>query len=622
MNCLILIPWLKSDQKYPVPGYIIFPMGIGYISAALKKMDGIKVVSCDLNHVNGDRKDFIRDIIKKEKIDVLLSGGVCAIYSSLNEIFETAKKAAPRLITVTGGPIITGDAEAAMEALEFADYGIIGEGDETAPELIMALAEGRDPATVPGLIFRKGGALLTTANRKAPADISVLPWCDFDGFDFKTFLGQELALLPSTSLLPFEKISLPLLSARSCVNRCTFCFHKKGDTYRRRDLDDMFHELDNLLEKYDITNFHMVDDMLGSPLARLKDFCGRIKKYGRPWMASLRVVDMNAEAAKALKDAGCRAVCLGLESASDRILASMKKGITVQQIENALETAQEAGLVAFGSFIFCDPEETPESCHQTLEWFLAHPQYNISFLPLQYYPGSEIYWKAVSMGKITDRVEYLQNSNKAGAFLLNCTSMSDEEYFHIINVKLPEYQRRRYLLLPELEDVSVCLEKGRTSILGRCSHCKKELRFNKVSFVASHDPLVCQHCATLHSTSFPYRKFSIEANLKYLLNRYGKIAVWGIGNQVRSFIDPEWLSHPDIVLVDTLRSDPFGDKELLRPESLKDSGVQAAVIPQDYRARNGTFPAREIRRLASELGVKDFVTYEDLFYADLKEDGL
>lgn len=60
-----------------------------------------------------------------------------------------------------------------------------------------------------------------------------------------------------------------------------------------------------------------------------------------------------------LKAAGLFYISYGLESASEPILKSMRKKITVPMIDRALEATRECGIGIQGNFLYGDPAETP-----------------------------------------------------------------------------------------------------------------------------------------------------------------------------------------------------------------------------------------------------------------------
>jgi radical SAM superfamily enzyme YgiQ (UPF0313 family) len=94
---------------------------------------------------------------------------------------------------------------------------------------------------------------------------------------------------------------------------------------------------------------------------------------------------------KAARKAGCYRVYLGLESASDRILAAMKKQITLADIFKGVANAKKAGLEVHGYFMLGFEEETLDEIMQTIDLACSLDLEFASFLVTTYGPGMAMY---------------------------------------------------------------------------------------------------------------------------------------------------------------------------------------------------------------------------------------
>jgi len=77
-------------------------------------------------------------------------------------VFREVKGARTGSVFIAGGPHPSGCPE---ETLEYFDYVVIGEGEETLPELVRALEEGGDASGVKGIAYKKGGKVIFTPKR-------------------------------------------------------------------------------------------------------------------------------------------------------------------------------------------------------------------------------------------------------------------------------------------------------------------------------------------------------------------------------------------------------------------------------------------------------------------------
>jgi radical SAM superfamily enzyme YgiQ (UPF0313 family) len=144
---------------------------------------------------------------------------------------------------------------------------------------------------------------------------------------------------------------------------------------------------------------------------------------------------------KALKDSHCRYVFLGIESADNRILKSMRKNITIEQVEHALELTINAGLDTRSTIILGDEVETVESAYKTINWWLEHRKFSSIVIDMIIaFPGSTLYKNARKNGRIPDPIKFLQD----GCPIINLsTEISDEEYLKLVD-EVSHYNQIQY----------------------------------------------------------------------------------------------------------------------------------------------------------------------------------
>jgi len=421
MKHLVVVPRITAK----VNDWYHFPIGIAYISAVLKKA-GFSVFTLNLNHLSGSVAGIIRDEVTKNGIDVVMTGGLTGQYGAMREVFEAAKAIRPSIVTVAGGGLISSAPEPAMEALQFADYGVIGEGEIIICELCSAL-ENRTPVeAVSGLVLKQNSRWVRTPGEPAPVDIDKLPLPDYEGLAIDNLLRSVPNIVGIS-----DYNTLPIITGRSCPYSCSFCFHPSGQKFRQRSLDEVFKEIDYLVERFGVKYLAIVDELflVKKKLSRVEEFCRRIKPYGIKWLANFRVPDITEEIVEMLKDANCRTMAFGVESADNRILKSMNKKITIEQTERALDIVYRAGIGIQGVLIFGDIAETLESAKRTIEWWKNNIRYELQLSAIITYPGTEIYQYALKTGRIADEVKFI----KDGCPIVKLSDMSDDEYKWLFN---------------------------------------------------------------------------------------------------------------------------------------------------------------------------------------------
>ena len=132
------------------------------------------------------------------------------------------KQRHPNIVTVFGGANF--DSEMGPElvrAIDCIDIAVIGEGDETFPRLLTALAAGTDLDAVPGLARRSDGHVKVTPPASATVRLDDLPTPDYDEY-FQH--AEDLGVLPRVG---HRNVWLPIETARGCwwgaKHHCTFC---------------------------------------------------------------------------------------------------------------------------------------------------------------------------------------------------------------------------------------------------------------------------------------------------------------------------------------------------------------------------------------------------------------
>lgn len=519
----------------------LMPYGILYISSALKIMkDSAEVLTQNLTYLKEARSDFWIRMIKQENVDVIAMGGYSWQCSIMREICAEIRKIPEhKTIIVVGGGIITTNPLVAMEALEEADIGIIGEGEEAICELADKINTGGDISAIPGLVFKREGEWVLTQKRKYQWNLDARPFPDREGFDYSVFIQQSYAE-------PYFGI----FASRSCAFHCTFCFHY--EPYRQRSLDSVFAELDVIMKEYNNPSFiHFYDELFSVNKERVKEFCQRIKKYQITYEIYLRVTDITVELVSLLKESGCVTIGIGLESYSDNILRSMNKKITSQDIDRALKILEECQVGVMGNFILGDPRDTEETVQESLRFRDEHPEYNINIYMIRTLPGSDIYQYALSHGFIKDEIDFLRKDCP----YINISQLTDERWKELSDLCVQEtIYSERYLTDFELKPLSFHANNGYgegiyTMICPKC-RMRTILRSTLMRFIPKH---VCEGCHSRFSID-PLRYFEAES---YQFDRKLHYVIWGC-NELVHYLLKEYDFLKDYVELVDKNSDIVG----------------------------------------------------------------
>jgi len=299
----------------------------------------------------------------------------------------------------------------------------------TMTELAGYLCQNEDPRNIDGIAYldKDKNKVIVNRNRARVNNLDELPFPDYESFGFDQWKSLIRFSGQAGILDKYDNLNyVQMLGSRSCPFSCTFCYHHMGQKYSERSLDNIFKEIDYLVEKHKVNFFFFLDELLSANPARLMEFARRIKNYPiYGWVGSFRVTDTNVERLKILKDSRLMVMGYGIENINDSILKSMNKRITRAEIENALKAHHEVGLFCAGNIILGDPAETKETLKYSIDYWLNHPEYNLNLIFLMPIPDSKIYRIALEKNLIKDKLRHIRDNFP----MVNLTAISDKEFY-------------------------------------------------------------------------------------------------------------------------------------------------------------------------------------------------
>ena len=229
------------------------------------------------------------------------------------------------------------------------DHLVQGEGEIAFPALLESLARG-EPS--PRLI------------RGRPPDLDTLPFVDRDLFDVRAELDHSFY----PGVLGLDPPLVTIIAGRGCTYNCSFCQPAErllfGPVVRRRSVASVIAELKELRDRYAFRSLMIHDDCLLEDPAWVVDFARayRAESFGQPFYCQGRadLICRHESALALLVEAGLRAISVGFESGSDRVLRLLRKGVTVEQNRRAAAICHRLGLRIFGNYMLGLPTETPD----------------------------------------------------------------------------------------------------------------------------------------------------------------------------------------------------------------------------------------------------------------------
>jgi radical SAM superfamily enzyme YgiQ (UPF0313 family) len=147
------------------------------------------------------------------------------------------------------------------------------------------------------------------------------------------------------------------------------------------------------------------------------DICAGIKKRNITGLTlscrnGVRADTIDREMLIAMKEAGFNYLAFGVESGSEKMLKSIKKGEKLQDVENAIREACDLGYMVTLFFILGLPHETEQDAYESLKLAIKYPVFDIRFYNPIPFPGTELFEWIKNNGRFKeDEGTYLNHSS-------------------------------------------------------------------------------------------------------------------------------------------------------------------------------------------------------------------
>ncbi|MBI5882688.1 MAG: radical SAM protein [Elusimicrobia bacterium] len=276
-------------------------------------------------------------------------------------ILRSAKEVDPRIKTVLGGPHPTFMPQEVLESAAGAvDYILLGEGEETLSQLMMAERTG-SVEEVAGIAFLKDGKAVLRPLRAQMSDLESIPpaWdiLDWDLYKYLVAPGGRMA---------------SVLTSRGCEMSCSFCSQRLfwQGTWRARKPELVVAELSALSREHGIKVFTLIDAYPTRDRTRWEELLDRITsaRLDALLLMETRVEDIlrDRDILDRYRKAGIVHVYMGAESGDDDVLRRLGKELEARSTKEAVALLRDAGIVSETSFMIGFPHETWDSIERTI----------------------------------------------------------------------------------------------------------------------------------------------------------------------------------------------------------------------------------------------------------------
>ena len=299
-----------------------------------------------------------------------LVGFSCYVWNyEYNKSFAKAiKERFPQCIIVFGGHQINADSD--ICDLEYVDYVLLGEGEESFRFLLLYLCHKAHLDDIPNIIYKDNGEIKKTKSETACIPQRVSPY--LKGY-FDSLVEEEE--------LEFSSI---LETNRGCPNKCAFCdWGNIKSRVRMYDIETVHAEIDWMAE-HRIEYCYCADANFGLFPRDEEIIDYLIKRHaetGFPQKFQATYSKNNPETVfrinKRLNEAGmCKGATLSFQSMSQNVLDNIyRKNMPLTKFHELMRMYNQNGISAYSEIILGLPGETYESFRDGIEQLLEYGQH-------------------------------------------------------------------------------------------------------------------------------------------------------------------------------------------------------------------------------------------------------
>ncbi len=422
-------------------GCVYYPIWLAYATGALEKK-GHKCFLFDASGQNLSVKQTLKKISEFEP-ELIVVDTVTPSFENDVKVVEKIKKENKNAFVVLVGDHVSVLPKESLKKSK-ADAVIVREYDFVLTELANALNNNKNLHLVKGLWWKKGKQIVANEEALPPHD-KQLDWLPFVSQVYAKHLKIENYFYPSV-----QYPEITIVTGRGCPNMCAFCKWPQtftGRIYRKRSVKNVADELEWIEKNLPQVKEVMIeDDTLTQDKKRTIDLCKEItkRKIKLPWSCNARA-DVPLEVLQWMKKANCRLMCVGVESADQKILNNIHKGTTVEGIRKFMKDSKKAKILVHGCFMFGNQGETKETIRKTAQFACEINPDTAQFFPVMVYPGTETYNWAKKKGYLKAK-KWGDWLNKDGTHrtLLSRPGLSAEE----LN-ELTDESRKKFYTRPK-----------------------------------------------------------------------------------------------------------------------------------------------------------------------------
>jgi len=350
---------------------------------------GLVTLTTIVKNVIDDTLMYSESISKIEFKEILDSDIVFIGINTFNAIrgYEIARS----IKKVSTALVVLGGLHASLnytEAVEYCDYVLIGDGDESILEFIATINNNKQ-IDFPGVAYKKDGKIIFTGERQPPEDINIIP--------------NRHLIYNYHKMAKFDTLWAQVHASRGCPHNCDYCtvvrhFGRKVRTRTPENVVEdikqaiIFHErkiIPRISKVLWITddNFHADREWAISVLNAIID-SGIKYKFT---VQARYEVGFDDELLVLMKKAGFIELAMGIEFLDDESFEEYHKKSTYSEIVNSVKNIQKHGIGVRGLFIVGADNHTKGIGNKIVEFVIENNIHGALIQSMFFIPGTPVY---------------------------------------------------------------------------------------------------------------------------------------------------------------------------------------------------------------------------------------
>lgn len=287
--------------------------------------------------------------------------------------------------------VVMGGLHASMnysEAVDYCDYVLLGEGDQSILEFIDAIKNDRS-IDIPGIAYKKNNQIVFTGNRKPPDNIDIIP--------------NRYLLYRYHKMAGYNTLWPQVHASRGCPHNCDYCAVVRhfGRNVRTRTPENVIEDIRQSIAFHEGGFFPrlsrvlwLTDDNFFADRDWAISVLNAIINNGIRYSFTVQAryeVGFDDEMLDLLKKAGFIELAMGIEFLEDEAFEEYHKNSSYAEIVRSVQNIQKHGLNVRGLFIVGADNHTKGVGDRLADFVINYHLHGILIQSMYFVPGTPVY---------------------------------------------------------------------------------------------------------------------------------------------------------------------------------------------------------------------------------------